>query len=268
MKLPRLDRNSAAQGTLELPPQFHEPLRPDIIRRAVLAVQSRQRQSYGAHPMAGKRASAKLSRRRHDYKGSYGIGISRVPRKILSHRGSRFSWVAAFAPGTVKGRRSHPPKAAKRWEQKINRKENRKAIRSAIAATINRELVTVRGHHLPAGYPFIIDGSIENIGKTGDVVALLSRLGFDAELQRAAVKKVRAGKGKARGRPYKKKKGILIVVGGDCPLLRTARNISGCDVAHVAALNAQLLAPGAMPGRATLWTEHAIERLSKERLFT
>jgi hypothetical protein len=32
-------------------------------------------------------------------------------------------------------------------------------------------------------------------------------------------------------------------------------------------LNAELLAPGAMPGRVTLWTENAINILEKDKLF-
>ena len=46
------------------------------------------------------------------------------------------NWVGAFAPGTVGGRRAHPPKSEKIWSKKINKKENAKAIRSAISATL------------------------------------------------------------------------------------------------------------------------------------
>lgn len=267
MKLTKLDIKNTQNGSIELPQQFEERPREDLILRAVLALQHNRRQKYGAQPGAGLRAQGKLSRRRHDYKGSYGIGISRVPRKIMSHRGTRFNWVAAVAPGMRKGRRAHPPKSAKNWGEKINRKENRKAIRGAIAATIMNELVTSRGHHIPEVYPFIIEGHFESIAKTGDVVQVLAALGFSAELERSAQKKIRAGRGKMRGRPYKKKKSLLIVVSKDCPLIQAAKNISGVDVAKVNELNAELLAPGARPGRATLWSELAITRLAEERLF-
>ena len=70
--------------------------------------------------------SAKLSKRRRAYRGSYGFGISRTPRKILSKRGRRLGWVGAVAPNTVGGRRTHPPKAEKIWREEINTKERRK----------------------------------------------------------------------------------------------------------------------------------------------
>ncbi|MBR9691209.1 50S ribosomal protein L4, partial [Candidatus Woesearchaeota archaeon] len=70
-----------------------------------------------------------------------------------------------------------------------------------------------------------------------------------------------------RGRKYKKKKGILFVVSKDCSLEKAARNIPGIDIAVVNSLNAKLLAPGAVPGRLTLFTEAAIDKLEKEKLF-
>ena len=63
-------------GTIKLPIQFEEEIRADIITRAVHSIWSNKRQIYGTDPRAGKKASAKLSRRRRDYKGSYGKGIS------------------------------------------------------------------------------------------------------------------------------------------------------------------------------------------------
>ncbi len=113
MKIPILNISKEEIGKQEMPVQFEEEIRLDLIKRAVIAIKNNERQAYGADPMAGKRASAKLSRRRHVYKTSYGIGISRVPRKIMSSRGTRMNWVGAFAPGTVGGRKAHPPKAGK-----------------------------------------------------------------------------------------------------------------------------------------------------------
>src|SRR3989338_4308850 len=153
MKIKIIKKDMSSPGQIELPAQFKESLREDLIRRAFTSLRSHKRQPYGALPTAGKRQSAKLSRRRRDYKTSYGIGISRVPRKILSRSGTRFNWVGAFAPGTVGGRRAHPPTAEKQWEKKINVKERRKAICAALAATVQKELVAGRGHKLPAHYP-------------------------------------------------------------------------------------------------------------------
>ena len=255
-------------GKKDLPKQFNEEIRPDLIKRAVLTIQANNRQKYGASPDAGKRASAELSRRRHNYRGSYGIGISRVPRKILSRRGTRMNWVGAFAPGTVGGRKAHPPKAEKNWKKELNNKEMSKALRSAIAATISPETVKERGHILPDNYPFIIDNKFELLKKTKEVKAALEKIGIKEELKRSAAKKIRAGKGKLRGRLYKKRKGPLIIVAKNCSLTKGARNISGVDIVELKNLNAELLAPGAKPGRLTLWTASSIDLLEKERLFT
>ena len=122
-----LDLENKEKGKIKLPKQFEEGVRPDLIKRAVLAIRSHKRQSYGASPEAGKRASVKVSKRRRNYRGCYGLGISRTPRKIFSRRGTRMNWQGAFAPGTVGGRQAHPPKAERIWWQKINKKERKKA---------------------------------------------------------------------------------------------------------------------------------------------
>ncbi len=267
MKAPLLSLDGKEIKKIDLPIQFSEEIRPDLVKRAVLALQSNNRQAYGTKPEAGKRASAKLSKRRRDYRGSYGYGISRVPRKILTRRGRRFYWVAAFAPGTVGGRKAHPPKSEKIWKQKINKKERRKAIRSAISAAVVAELVKKRNHVLPKVYPIIIENKFEELDKTSKVKKVLEKIDLKEELERVNKKKVRAGKGKSRGRTYKKKKGPLIVVSKECELQKSAKSIPGVDVCLVKNLNADLLAPGADIGRLTIWTEGAIERLSKEKLF-
>ncbi len=251
---------------VDLPKQFNEEYSPDIIKRAFLVIQSHKRQPYGANPKAGKRASAKLSRRRRKYRGAYGHGISRVPRKIMSRRGTHFNWEGAFAPGTKGGRRAHPPKAEKDWSKKINIKERRKAIRSAISATTNKDLVKKRGHNFTE-IPLILESKLESLSKTKEIISVLTKLGLEKELKRTSVKKVRAGKGKSRGRKYKRKKGPLIVVSSKCKLLNSATNILGIDICSVESLNIELLAPGAEPGRLTIWTDKSLERLEKENLF-
>ena len=267
MKLNILDSTKNKIGEMKLPSHFQEAVRDDLIQRAVLAIQSHKRQPYAASDSAGSRASAKLSRRRRNYRGSYGFGISRVPRKIMTRRGTRMNWVGAFAPGTVGGRRAHPPKTQKIWWKKINEKEMAKAIRSAIAATLVKEIVSGKGHIIPESYPFILDDKFESISKTKDAIAALKTLGFENELARVEEKKIRAGKGKSRGRKYKKKKGPLIVVSKMTNSIRAFENIPGIDIVEVKSLNAELLAPGAKAGRLTLWTKSAIEIMEKEALF-
>jgi len=109
MKLDVLDISKKKTREIDLPVQFNEDVRPDLVKRAVLALQSTERQAYGTMKEAGKRASANLSKRRRKYRGMYGFGISRTPRKILSRRGTRMFWVGAVSPNTVGGRRAHPP---------------------------------------------------------------------------------------------------------------------------------------------------------------
>ncbi|SRR3989344_6804340 len=266
MKANILNLNGEKIKIIDLPTQFDEPYHPNLIKRSVLTILSNLRQQYGAKPEAGKRASAKLSKRRRNYRGSYGLGISRVPRKILWRRGRRFGWVGAFAPGTVSGRKAHPPKAEKNYSKKINIKERRKSIRSALSATTNKEIVKQRGHIFNLDLPIIIESKFESLTKTKEVEKILKNL-LKEEMQRSSIKKIRAGKGKMRGRKYKKRKGPLIIVSKKCPLLNSTKNIPGIDICTVNLINTNLLAPGAEPGRLTIFTEDSIERLRKENLF-
>ena len=267
MKAKIFDLEGKMGKEVELPVQFEEEIHPNLIKRAVLAIESKTRHSYGAMPKAGQRSSAKLSKRRRNYRGSYGHGISRVPRKIMWRRGTQFGWEGAFAPSMVGGRRAHPPKATKIYDEKINRKERRKAIRSALAASLMKEYVEKR-HILPKMIPLIVESKFENLEKTKTVKDVLLKLGLDKELERISVKKVRAGKGKRRGRKYRIKSGPLIVISKECPLEKAGRNLQGIEISKVTSLNAKKLAPGCIPGRLIVWSEGAIERLKKERLYT
>jgi large subunit ribosomal protein L4e len=262
MKLPVFDKTGTEVKKKELPKQFNELVRADLIYKAVVTIQANKRQPYGADPEAGMKVSAKLSRRRRDYKGSYGHGIARSPRKILSHRGTRFNWVGALAPNTVGGRRAHAPKADRIWAKKLNTKERKKAICSALAATVDKKLIVTRGHILPEKFPFILSDDIQSIDKTKDVIKFLYALGFKDELDRTNGKTQRAGKGKNRARPYKTKKSILFVVSENCALNKAAANVSGVEIVTPDHLNAELLAPGTHPGRLTLYTEGAIDKIA------
>lgn len=267
MKIPVYSLQKTEVARKELPHCFNAVIRPDLIKRAILALRANARQAYGAEPTAGKKQGTKISRRRHDYKTSYGYGISRAPKKILARRGGRFTWVGAFAAGSVGGKAAHPPKAEKNWKQKINKKEKTKALQAALTAVFKKELVQKNGHIVPEHYPFLVEARFEELAKTQDVVAALETLGFTQELKRAAKKKIRTGRGRMRGRPYKKAKGPLLVVSGKCILARAAQSIPGIDVVSVHSLTADALAPSIKPGRLTLFTDAAIEKITKEKLF-
>ena len=268
MKAKILDIHKTEKGTKELPVQFSEQIRWDLIQRAVISLQNERRQAYGVKHGAGLRQVSEVSRRRRDYKGTYGAGIERVPRKIMSRNGTRMNWVGAIAPGTVGGRQAHPPSAERNWTQKINEKENRKAIRCAISATMIPELTKRRGHLIPKEFPFVLDNRIEAVLKTKEVERILERLGFIQELERTSKSSIRSGSGKNRGRKYHNKIGPLFVVSQDCSLLKSSKNIPGVDAVQVQNLNAEILAPGCHAGRLTLWSEGAIDVLAKQNLFT
>ena len=136
-----------------------------------------------------------------------------------------------------------------------------------MSASISKEYISKRGHKVPEGFPFIIDSSFEKIKKTKEVQTAFINLGLKADLERVNKKKVRAGKGKARGRKYKRRVGPLVVISEDCNLKKSARNLMGVEVVEINKINAKLLAPGMVPGRLTLYTKKAIEKAKEENLF-
>jgi len=239
-------------GKTELPPVFGTVLRPDVIKRAVLAIQSHKYQPQGRDPMAGKRTTA-------ESRGT-GLGMSRIPR-MKTPAGK-----AAFSPGTVKGRAGHPPTSEKRIARRIPKKEKRLALFSAIAATASKELVASRGHSIEdvPEIPLIVEDDLEKLRKTGEVEEALTRLGVLSDIYRVREsRKVRAGKGKRRGRRMKQAVGPLLVIARNEGIVEAARNIPGVDVVAVASLNPELLAPGTHPGRLTIWTRGAIGKLNE-----
>lgn len=245
---------------VKLPKVFSEPLRKDLILRAVLATLSKLRQPYGTDKLAGKRTSAHYHGRRRVRWTMMGREMARMARlhgKIAPHMAYR----ARKVPQAVKGRRAHPPKPEKKFEQKINKKERRKAIRSAIGATANEKLVKERGHKFEGKLPIVVEDAIEEIKKTSEIERVFEKIGLGEELKRVEERKIRAGKGTKRGRKYKVKIGPLIVVSKDRGIGKAVRNIPGVHVARVENLSALFLAPGAMPGRLTVWTKSSIKKL-------
>ncbi len=252
-----------------LPNQFTEPVREDIIRRAFLAQMSNSFQPHATYERAGKRNSAYVSKKRKSYKTSYGHNLSRAPKKVMSRRGIQFNWVGAFAPFARGGRMAHPPKIGKIIVERINDKERKKAIRSAISAT--RDYNTVSHKHsiegLKRSLPIILESSAEKLAKTKQVIELAAKLGLNEELARLSVRKVRNGRGKMRGRKYNNKIGPLFVVSKSCALSKAVRNIPGADIINVKNLNVCALAPGSIPGRLVIFTEDSLNLMGKEALF-
>jgi large subunit ribosomal protein L4e len=239
-------------GKVRLPPIFKTPTRPDVIKRAVVAIQSHRFQPQGRDILAGKRTTAESR--------GVGLGISRVPR--LKGRGQR----AAFAPGTVGGRAPHPPVVEKKIEKKIPRKEMRLALCSAVAATAAKEIVASRGHMVDdvPDFPLVVADEIQGLKKTKEAEEAFIHIGVWPDIFRVKEsRKVRAGKGKMRGRKMKQAVGPLLVISKNEGVAEAARNLPGVDIASVDNLNVELLAPGTHPGRLTVWTNSAFEKVDK-----
>lgn len=250
-----------SKGTIELPPVFSTKYRPDVIKRAVLAGRSARRQRFGVSKRAGKRTTAES--------WGAGHGTARVPRVKGSqhHAGGK----AAFAPFTVGGRVTHPPKPEHTFTEKVNRKERRLAIRSAISCTGIPILVEARGHILDfvPELPLVVTSDLEKQKKTYQILKIMEDLGVSPDIDKIKTRlgQIRPGRGKMRGRRYKSGTSVLIVIGEDKGIIKAARNIAGLDIVKVDQLNAELLAPGTHAGRLTIWTEAAIEKLRTENLF-
>ncbi len=244
------DLDGRPVGEIELPEHFFTPVRVDLIRRAYISAFTMRLQPKGTDPMAGKRTSAESF--------GVGLGLARVPR-IKGHLWPR----AAFAPNTVGGRRAHPPRVDKKIHEYINKKERRLAIRSAIAATAIPDLVRARGHVIDkvVQIPVVVN-EFEELVYTSEVKSAFKKLGLWDDVERAQDKtRIRAGKGKRRGRRYKTPKSVLVVVSKRRPVINAVRNLPGVDAVVVDNLNMLVLAPGGQPGRLTLYTQAAIERL-------
>lgn len=250
---------------VKLPDVFKEEYRPDLIKKAVIYHQAKRRQRYGADSKAGLKTSAHYEGSRHVAPSTQMMNreMSRMPRE---HGDTSRRFRAMLAPHAVGGRRAHPPKAEKNWEKKINKKERRKAVRSALAATAKEKFVKERNHRFDGKLPLVAEDGIQKIKKTEKLENFLKSAGLEEEIKRGKAKKVRAGKGKNRGRKYKRKKSLLIVIDEDKGIGKAARNIPGVDVSTVESLNAELLSPGAHGARLTLYTESALKKID-ERWF-
>ena len=239
--------------SVELPPVFHAEVRTDLIRRAVTAFQANRRQPYGPSPKAGMRHSVRWSGK--------GQGVSRVPRIRGTMRGAQ-------APGTVGGRKGHPPRIEKIWAKKINYRERRLARNAALAALRDATLVAGRGHRFQAdlSLPVVVEDALEAIeredGAAKAGLEIIEALGLWPDVERAKEgRHVRAGRGKLRGRRYRTPKSLLLVVKDPRKVRRAFGNLPGVDVIGVSSLNAEVLAPGGDAGRLAVFSEGALEAI-------
>ncbi|RJU83649.1 MAG: 50S ribosomal protein L4 [Candidatus Poseidoniales archaeon] len=256
---------------ITLPEVFNTEIRHDLVKSAVHASRANRRQPYGHREHDGKRSPQPGMKHSVEWWGK-GRGVSRIMRKT----GQR---TAAQNPHTRGGRRAHGPMVAKNWSQKLNSKQKIMARNSAISASVDKSIVSARGHKFSdeVRFPIIIGDYMESRNGTDEkydlesiplqystrkFVAMMEGLGLGDDLIRAKEgRKIRAGKATMRGRKYRTPKSILLVVSKKEGLHKAAKNVPGVDVIATKDLSAEDLAPGGDIGRLTVWTKSAIEEL-------
>ncbi len=266
MKASVYDLQGVKGKEITLPAVFDSPIDEMLIRRSVLSMQSMARQPYGAMPRAGRNTVVQYVGMRHKPAPLKTINTGHARRPRTKNRRYLLYGQVKGIPGTVKGPKAHSPESWRVLGEKINVKERKKALLSAIAATADKALVKLRGHRAEfSQLPIIVSNDFEALKKTKDVLHVLEKLKLNTDIERAKEKKkVRAGRGKSRGRKHKRAKSVLIVTSNTSSnALKACRNLEGVDVCQARQLNAELLAPGAVAGRLTVYTENSLKELPK-----
>ncbi len=238
---------------------FSEAVREDIICKVVEA--EKMGQAYSTKYRAGmdRSASGNIRRRRHVWRTDRGRGMARLPKKVFWRRGTQFSWEATIVPSTKGGRRAHPPKGSVNLK-KINKKESKKALLSALnyvssVDEIKKKYDSLKGKEIGVKLPLIVESEILGL-KTREFLASLDKILGNLYGVAVQKKNIRAGIGKLRGRKYKKNAGLLIVIGNNEEL-----KIKGVEVLKVEELCVSDLASNG--ARLTMFSEKAIKELEK-----
>ncbi len=259
MKTSVFDIDGKEKGEIELPSVFETPYRPDVINKAFTAIFTHSLQPKGNYYLAGKDTSAEYIGTGEGYRHAKNTGSSRLPR--VKPGGGGLGDVRRV-PNAKGGIRAHPPKTEKVIYKRINKKERELALKSAIASTAILELVRKRHSIKTDKLPLVVDDKFQELKKAKEIEKVLVSLGLSDDLDRARKKKIRAGKGKMRGRKYKKKLSALIVT-TSANFNKIVKNIPGIDAVLVKDLSVKDLAPGGQAGRLTIWTKSAIKSLGE-----
>ncbi len=243
---------------------FEEPIRKDIIAKVVEAEKIKQPYSNKYRAGMNRSASGNIRNAKGAWKSRIGRGLSRVPRKVFWRRGTQFSWEGAIIPSVKGGRRAHPPKGSVNL-RKINKKEIIKALFSALTSVssvdeIKKKYSSLKTTKIGIQLPLIVEDKILSL-KTKEFLESLKKILGNLHPVAIQKKAVRPGKGKLRGRKYKKNSGLLLVIGKD-----EKKRIQGIDIIKANQLLVTDLAAGG--ARLTMFTEKAIKELETSFLKT
>jgi len=241
-------------GETTLPEVMTAPMRPDIVQFVHTNMNKNSRQAYAVSPWAGKQVSA----------ASWGTGraVARIPR--VGGGGTSRSGQGAFGNMCRGGRMFAPTKTWRRWHRRINVAQKRYAVASALAASAVPALVMARGHRVDdvPEIPLVIDDAVQSASKTSAAKDILASVGALEDVEKAAdSKRIRAGRGKARGRRHVLRRGPLVVYKDDDGVERAFRNLPGVELCSVDRLNLLQLAPGGHMGRFVVWSRSALDAL-------
>ena len=255
--VPTYTTNGTKDGEIELPLVFSTPYRRELIHKAFTNLNSHKFQRQGRHPTAGMDVVADSN------DPPTGQGVSRVAR-ARGGGGGRQGQGAEVA-STRGGRQAHPPIVEKVIYKKLNKKERKLALCSAIAATASKELVESRGHKIEGieSFPIIVSDEIESVSKTSDMVKILDSLKLTQDVKRLESRKSRSGKSSLRGRSKKVGKSVLFVTRDSAKLSKAIGALPGVEARNAKDLSVLDLAPGSDPIRLTVYSKSAIEEIAK-----
>jgi len=257
MKAQILSINGEKESEIELPVIFSTPFRRDLIHKAFVNLASHKFQKQGRHPTAGMDVVARSN------DPPTGQGIARIAR--MRGGGGGRQGEAGGVASTRGGRQAHPPTVEKVIYKKINKKENKFALSTAIAATTSKELISSRGHVVEKieSFPIIVSNDLEELSKAKELVKIFDSLNLSEDVQRLTSRKRKTGKSSLRGRGTKIGKSVLFVVTKPEKLSKACGSFHGVDVRTVNNLSVLDLAPGSAPIRLTVYTKNAIEEIAK-----
>ena len=257
MKVSTLSLNGKNDGQIELPTVFYTPVRKDVIHKAYINLESHGFQKHSTKPTAGQDVVADSN------DPPTGRGISRVAR--MKGGGGGRQGQAGEVASTRGGRQAHPPKAEKVIFKKINKKENKLALCSAIAATKSKELILQRGHKIEKieSFPLIVADEIETVEQTNKMIKILEDLNLMQDVKRLENRKKRSGKVVLRGRARKTGKSVLFVLQNSKNAKKACKSIPGVDACSAKDLSVLDLAPGSDLIRLVVYSKKAIEEISK-----